>query len=106
MIVCGYLLRRLDTLGWSPTKALWTSALLRGAYHLYQGFSGFFGNLALGLFFGRIYQLPRPHHPLVIAHFLIDAAAGLGYLALRGHVLVAPGVVPEPGVVPRWVHSC
>jgi membrane protease YdiL (CAAX protease family) len=91
VIVCGYLLRRLDQLGWSPSKALWTSALLRGAYHLYQGFGGFFGNLALGLFFGRLYQLRGRTTPLVIAHFLIDAAAGLGYLALRGHVWWLPG---------------
>ena len=91
VIVCGYLLRRLDQLGWSPTKALWASALLRGAYHLYQGFGGFFGNLALGLFFGRLYQLRGRTTPLVIAHFLIDAAAGLGYLALRGHVWWLPG---------------
>jgi membrane protease YdiL (CAAX protease family) len=91
VIVCGYLLRRLDQLGWSPAKALWTSALLRGAYHLYQGFGGFFGNLALGLFFGRIYQLRGRTTPLVIAHFLIDATAGLGYLALRGQVWWLPG---------------
>jgi membrane protease YdiL (CAAX protease family) len=91
VIVCGYLLRRLDQLGWSPTKALWSSALLRGAYHLYQGFGGFFGNLALGLLFGRIYQLRGRTTPLVIAHFLIDATAGLGYLALRGHVWWLPG---------------
>jgi membrane protease YdiL (CAAX protease family) len=91
VIVCGYLLRRLDQLGWSPVRALWASALLRGAYHLYQGFGGFFGNLALGLFFGRIYQLRGRTAPLVVAHFLIDAAAGLGYLALRGHVWWLPG---------------
>src|SRR4029453_225178 len=76
VIVCGYLLRRLDQLGWSPTRALWSSALLRGAYHLYQGFGGFFGNTALGLFFGRLYQLRGRTPPLVIAHFLLDAGAG------------------------------
>ena len=91
VIVCGYLLRRLDQLGWSPTRALWCSALLRGAYHLYQGFGGFLGNLALGLFFGRLYQLRGRTTALVIAHFLIDAGAGLGYLALRGHVWWLPG---------------
>jgi membrane protease YdiL (CAAX protease family) len=91
VIVCGYLLRRLDQLGWSPAGALWASALLRGAYHLYQGFGGFFGNLALGLLFGRLYQTRRRTTPLVLAHFLIDAAAGLGYLALRGHVWWLPG---------------
>jgi membrane protease YdiL (CAAX protease family) len=91
VIVCGYLLRRLDQLGWSPARALWASALLRGAYHLYQGFGGFFGNLALGLFFGRLYQARGRTTPLVLAHFLIDAAAGLGYLALRGRVWWLPG---------------
>ena len=91
VIVCGYLLHRLDQLGWSPAKALWSSALLRAAYHLYQGFGGFFGNLALGLLFGRLYQLRGRTTPLVVAHFLIDAAAGLGYLALRGHVWWLPG---------------
>ena len=91
VIVCGYLLRRLDQLGWSWVGALWASALLRAAYHLYQGFGGFFGNLALGLFFGRLYQLRGRTTPLVVAHFLIDAAAGLGYLALRGHVWWLPG---------------
>jgi membrane protease YdiL (CAAX protease family) len=90
VIVCGYLLRRLDQLGWSPARALAASALLRGAYHLYQGFGGFFGNLALGLLFGRLYQIRGRTTPLVVAHFLIDAAAGLGYLALRGRVWWLP----------------
>jgi membrane protease YdiL (CAAX protease family) len=91
VIVCGYLLRRLDQLGWPKGKALWASALLRGAYHLYQGYGGFAGNVVLGLFFGRVYQRRGRTMPLVIAHFLIDAVAGLGYLALRGKVSWLPG---------------
>ena len=91
VIVCGYLLRRLDQLGWSPLRALWASALLRGGYHLYQGWGGFAGNLALGLLFGRIYQTRGRTTPLVVAHFLLDTAAGLGYLALRGRVSWLPG---------------
>ncbi len=90
VIVCGYLLRRLDQLGWSQGRALWASALLRGAYHLYQGYGGFVGNLALGLFFGRVYQRRGRTTALVIAHFLIDTVAGLGYLALRGKVFWLP----------------
>ncbi len=90
VIVCGYLLRRLDQLGWSPGRALAASALLRAAYHLYQGFGGFLGNLALGLLFGRAYQRRGRTAPLVVAHFLIDAGAGLGYLALRGKVSWLP----------------
>jgi len=91
VVVCGYLLRRLDQLGWSPARALAASALLRAAYHLYQGFGGFVGNLALGLLFGRIYQRQGRTTPLVLAHFLIDAGAGLGYLVLRGKVSWLPG---------------
>jgi membrane protease YdiL (CAAX protease family) len=90
VIVCGYLLRRLDQMGWSKARALWASALLRGAYHLYQGYGGFVGNVALGLLFGRVYQRRGRTMPLVIAHFLIDAVAGLGYLALRGKVSWLP----------------
>jgi membrane protease YdiL (CAAX protease family) len=86
VIVCGYLLRRLGQLGWSPGTSLAASALLRGAYHLYQGFGGFLGNLALGVLFGRVYQLRGRTTPLVVAHFLVDTVAGLGYLALRGKV--------------------
>jgi membrane protease YdiL (CAAX protease family) len=80
VIVAGYLLRRLDQLGWSRDRALAASALLRACYHLYQGWGGFVGNLAMGLLFGRFYQRTRRTVPLVVAHFLLDTAAGLGYL--------------------------
>src|SRR5436853_62628 len=40
VIVVGYLLRRLRQLGWSRPAALGGSAVLRGAYHLYQGIGG------------------------------------------------------------------
>src|SRR6266536_394649 len=75
----------------SAARALGASALLRGAYHLYQGYGGFAGNLVLGLLFGRVYQRRGRTTPLVVAHFLIDSAAGLGYLALRGKVSWLPG---------------
>ena len=91
VIVVGYLLRRLDQLGWSQSKALAASALLRGGYHLYQGFGGFVGNVALGLLFGRVYQRQGRTAPLLVAHFLIDAAAGTGWLLLRGHLGWLPG---------------
>lgn len=90
VIVCGYLLRRLGQLGWGHRRALWASALLRASYHLYQGWGGFAGNLALGLFFGRLYQRRGRTLPLAVAHFLVDAGAGLGYLVLRGKVSWLP----------------
>jgi membrane protease YdiL (CAAX protease family) len=86
VIVSGYMLHRLNQLGWRPGFALATSALLRGAYHLYQGWGGFAGNVAMGVLFGRIYQARGRTTPLVVAHFLLDLAAGLGWLALSGRV--------------------
>ncbi len=92
VIIVGYLLRRLDQLGWAPWVALGASALIRATFHLYQGWGGFVGNLAMGLLFGRIYQLRRRTMPLVVAHFLINVTAGIGYLMLRGKVSWLPSV--------------
>jgi hypothetical protein len=90
VVVCGYLLHRLRQLAWSDNRALVTSAVLRGAYHLYQGFGGFVGNAAMGLLFGRLYQRQRRLPRLVVAHTLIDTGAFVGYVALHGHVSWIP----------------
>jgi membrane protease YdiL (CAAX protease family) len=90
VVVCGYLLHRLDQLGWPENRALGTSALVRGSYHLYQGFGGFLANAVMGLLFGRLYQRQRRLPRLVIAHTLIDTAAFVGYIALHGHVSWLP----------------
>lgn len=89
-VVCGYLLHRLGQLRWRPVTALAASALLRGAYHLYQGFGGFAANVALGLFFGRLYQRNNRLTRLVGAHALIDMGAFVGYLLLRPRVSWLP----------------
>jgi membrane protease YdiL (CAAX protease family) len=86
VLVVGYLLHRLDQMGWSPRSALAVSALLRGSYHLYQGLGGFFGNAVMGLIFGWLYQRWHRTTPLVVAHSLIDAVAFVGYTVLVGHV--------------------
>ncbi|MHA6758832.1 CPBP family intramembrane glutamic endopeptidase [Streptacidiphilus sp. PAMC 29251] len=90
VIVVGYLLRRLDQLGWSWPAAMATSALLRGSYHLYQGVGGFVGNLVMGLIFCLLYQRWRRVAPLAIAHTLIDTVAFVGYVLLAGHVSWLP----------------
>lgn len=83
VIVVGYLITRLRQLRWTPAAAVGASALLRGAYHLYQGWGGFAGNLAMGLLFGAVFVRTRRTWPLVIAHFLLDVGAGAGYLLFR-----------------------
>ncbi len=90
VLVLGYLLRRLDQLGWTPRRAIGLSAVLRGSYHLYQGFGGFLGNAAMGVIFGFLYRRWGRVMPLVIAHTLIDAVAFAGYAALRGRVSWLP----------------
>ena len=85
VVVVGYLIRRLEQLGWTGSTAVLTSALLRGTYHLYQGWGGFAGNLALGLAFGYAFRRWRRTWPLVTAHLVVDSLAGLAYIAFRGH---------------------
>ncbi|MFL6055460.1 MAG: CPBP family intramembrane glutamic endopeptidase [Actinoallomurus sp.] len=90
VIVAGYLLHRLSQVGWSPGRALTLSAVLRGSYHLYQGFGGFAGNVIMGLVFGRLYQRWGRATPLFVAHTLIDAVTFVGYTLLHGQVSWLP----------------
>jgi uncharacterized protein len=83
VIVLGYLVTRLRQLSWSPIAAVAGSSLLRASYHLYQGWGGFLGNLAMGLLFSVLFLRWRRTWPFVVAHFLLDVGAGIGYIAFR-----------------------
>lgn len=81
--VNGYLLTRLDQLGWSPARALWVSLALRTSYHVYYGI-GLVLTVPFGYFVTRSFQkhgkLSRP----ILAHFLYDSTAFLiAILVLR-----------------------
>lgn len=80
VVVVAYFLVRLRQLGLRDARALAASAVLRGAYHLYQGIGGGLGNVVMGLVFGRWYQRTGRVWPLVIAHALIDVVAFVGFL--------------------------
>ena len=86
VVVVAYLVTRLRQLGVSEVGAIGASALLRGSYHLYQGWGGFLGNVAMGVLFGFVFVRTRRAWPIVIAHFLLDVAAGIGYLLFREHL--------------------
>jgi membrane protease YdiL (CAAX protease family) len=86
VVVTAFLLTRLAQLGWTKERALGAAALLRGTYHLYQGFGGFAGNLVMGVIFGWWFQRTRRVLPLVIAHFLLDAFSFVGYLLLHNRI--------------------
>jgi membrane protease YdiL (CAAX protease family) len=86
LIVVGYMITRSEQIGISTAAAVAMSAVLRGTYHLYQGWGGFAGNLLLGLFFGLVFVRTRRVWPLVIAHAIIDTLAGLGYIVFHNHL--------------------
>jgi membrane protease YdiL (CAAX protease family) len=84
VVVLGYLVTRLQQLSWSPALAVGASALLRGGYHLYQGWGGFVGNFAMGAIFGVLFlRWGRRTWPFVVAHVLLDVGAGIGFILFR-----------------------
>ncbi|TCK27421.1 CPBP family intramembrane glutamic endopeptidase [Pseudonocardia endophytica] len=84
VVMIGYLLTRLRQLGWSENRSVLAAAVLRGAYHLYQGVGAFVGNAIMGLIFGRVWQRHDRLWPLIGAHALIDVVAFVGYALLPG----------------------
>jgi membrane protease YdiL (CAAX protease family) len=79
-------LTRLRQLGWTNSRALGAGAVLRGSYHLYQGYGGFIGNAIMGVLFGWWFQRTRRVVPLIVAHSVIDAVSFIGYIYLHGRV--------------------
>jgi membrane protease YdiL (CAAX protease family) len=72
VIVNGYLITRLEQLGWTPRASLILSLILRTSYHVYYGL-GFLLTIPFGFFVTRSFQ---KHHKLsrpIMAHFLYDA---------------------------------
>lgn len=91
IIVVGYLFTRLRELGCKPWAIIGISAVLRGSYHLYQGFGPFVGNVVMGILFGLAYQRWGRVMPLVIAHFILDVLSFTGYALVAALV---PGFLP------------
>jgi membrane protease YdiL (CAAX protease family) len=86
IIVMGYLLTRLAQLGWTRERSILAAALLRGSYHLYQGFGGFLGNAVMGLVFGWWFTRTKRVLPLLIAHTILDTFSFVGYVYLSPHI--------------------
>lgn len=90
VLVIGYLLTRLGQLRVPAWWAIAIAAVLRGSYHLYQGYGGFVGNAMMGVIFGWVFLRWRRLWPLVVAHSLIDIVVFVGYPLLKGHVSWLP----------------
>lgn len=79
VVVVGFLMTRLRQLGWGMWPTIIASAVLRGSYHLYQGFGGFIGNVVMGVVFAYWFEKKRRLMPLIVAHTLLDISAFVGY---------------------------
>lgn len=82
VIVVGYLVTRLRELGWRVGYIVAASAVLRGSYHLYQGFGAFVGNAVMGVVFSLFFLRKGRVMPLIVAHTLLDVFAFVGYTLL------------------------
>ncbi|MDF2666698.1 MAG: putative metal-dependent rane protease [Microbacterium sp.] len=102
VIFLGYLFDRLRRLGWSWTWVIVSTALLRGSYHLYQGWPSALGNVVMGLVFGWCYRRWGRVMPLVVAHTIIDIVAFVGYplAAAWWPGIFAPTPPPTPTATP------
>jgi membrane protease YdiL (CAAX protease family) len=83
VVMVGYLFSRWRAAGLGRWQVILGSALIRGGYHLYQGFGGFLGNVAMGVVFGWVYTRTRRVMPLVLAHTVLDVVAFVGYALLK-----------------------
>jgi membrane protease YdiL (CAAX protease family) len=83
VIMVGYLFTRWRQIGWSWPVIIGVSAVIRGTYHLYQGFGGFAGNIVMGLVLGLVFVRTRRVMPLVVTHSILDIVAFVGYSILR-----------------------
>jgi len=92
-VVVGYLTTRLRDVGWGIPAVLLASALLRGSYHLYQGWPMAVGNVVMGVVFAYLYTRRGRLFPLVLAHFLLDFTAFVGPEVVPHSWLAALGLV-------------
>ena len=92
VIVVGYLMERLRELRWNAPAIVITSALVRGSYHLYQGWGAFVGNAIMGLLFAEYYRRKRRVMPLVMAHTIMDMVVFVGYALVPAAWIAALGL--------------
>lgn len=83
VVAVGYLMTRLRQLGWELPAIIAASSVLRGSYHLYQGYGMAVGNMAMGAVFAWWYHRTGRVMPLVIAHALLDIVSFVGYALFK-----------------------
>lgn len=79
IVVVAWLATRLRQLKVPWVWVFVASSVLRGSYHLYQGYSAGLGNIIMGAIYLYYWKRTGRIWPLVIAHGLIDTVAFVGY---------------------------
>ena len=81
VIAVAFLAKKLKLINPAVTlvAVVLISSLFRASYHLYQGFSAFFGNFVMGLVFAYLFMRGGRVAPLVIAHTTMNTAVFIGY---------------------------
>lgn len=82
VIVVGYLMTRLKSMSVQVIWVVAASAVLRGSYHLYQGFGAFVGNAVMGVVFALFFLRFKRVIPLIVAHTILDIVSFVGYYLL------------------------
>ena len=85
-VVVGYLLTRLRGMGVPAAGAIAVSAVLRGSYHLYQGYGAFVGNAIMGIVFALYFLRTRRVGPLAVAHTILDVVSFVGFALFAGYL--------------------
>lgn len=83
VVAVGFLMTRLRQLGWQTPAIIAASSVLRGSYHLYQGFGMAVGNALMGVLFAWWFNRTGRVMPLVIAHTILDIVSFVGYALFR-----------------------
>jgi membrane protease YdiL (CAAX protease family) len=78
ILMRGFLQTRLRQLGWPAAASACTSAVLQGAYHLYQGPVSALSVAAAMLVFACFYERTRRLSPVIGAHLVAD----VGFMAI------------------------
>ena len=104
IVMIGFWFVRGRQLNWPVWVVLVSSAVVRGSYHLYQGFGGFVGNIVMGLVFGLAYLKFKRVGPLVVAHVILDLFVLRRLLPARPARRLALAV-RSPATVCRYARS-
>ncbi len=92
-VAVGYLVTRLREMAWGAPAAIATSAVLRGSYHLYQGWPMALGNAVMGAVFAWYFVKRGRVGPLIAAHATLDLVAFVGPEVLPDSWLAGIGLV-------------